>query len=110
MATANVTKEIADLSNEELDEIITAGPATGRITGINHMMIVVKDFQRSLEFYRDLLGFKLISHTPGRAADPDDRRYKFGYDSIAFFRIADNIAFGLYEIKHAALQAHASST
>ena len=31
------------------------------ITGMNHAGLVVKDLEKSLEFYRDLLGLKVLS-------------------------------------------------
>ena len=37
----------------------SAIPVTGKLT-FNHAMIYVKDVERGLRFYRDLLGFKLI--------------------------------------------------
>lgn len=36
-----------------------SAPANGKLT-FNHAMIYVKDVERGLHFYRDLLGFKLI--------------------------------------------------
>ena len=38
---------------------LVASPDTGKLT-FNHAMIYVKDVNRALAFYRDLLGFKLI--------------------------------------------------
>ncbi|MCZ4492493.1 MAG: hypothetical protein QOH30_4119 [Baekduia sp.] len=104
------TIDLDDLTPDELAGITTRGPAVGKITGVNHLMMVCRDFERSLHFYRDLLGFRLLTHTHGRAADPADRTSKFAYDSIAFFRVTDNVVFGLYELRHAAEQAHASTT
>jgi catechol 2,3-dioxygenase-like lactoylglutathione lyase family enzyme len=98
------------LDPEELAAVTTRGPATGRITGINHLMLVCRDFERSLRFYRDLLGMRLIFHGPGRAADAADRSAAFAYDSIAFFRVTESIVFGLYEIRHAPEPAQASTT
>ena len=46
------------------------GDAVGRITGINHLVLIVKDMDESVRFYRDLLGFKLVS-TRGKF-DPRD--------------------------------------
>jgi catechol 2,3-dioxygenase-like lactoylglutathione lyase family enzyme len=102
--------EVQELSPEELAHYTTRGEATGKIVGVNHMMLVCRDFERSLTFYRDILGFKLISHTSGRAYDPADRSKLFAYDSISFFRVAPRFVFGLYEIRHAEEQAHASTT
>ncbi len=37
------------------------GPAVGKITGINHCVLVVKDMDESIRFYRDLLGLKVVA-------------------------------------------------
>ena len=54
----------ADLSDVEVDELITAYPSarpgdTGVIHGIG-LTVLVTDLQRSVEFYRDTLGFHEI--------------------------------------------------
>lgn len=36
-----------------------AGPAAGRIGGINHLVLLVRDMEESLAFYRDLLGLRV---------------------------------------------------
>jgi catechol 2,3-dioxygenase-like lactoylglutathione lyase family enzyme len=104
------TTTLNELTPEEMRSHQARGPATGKINGVNHLMLVCKDFERSLRFYRDVLGFTLLAHSMGRAADADDRTKAFAYDSIAFFRVCDNIVFGLYELRHAADQANASTT
>jgi catechol 2,3-dioxygenase-like lactoylglutathione lyase family enzyme len=110
MSSNSATTQVQLLVESELEGVITSGAATGKINGINHLVIVIRDFERSLKFYRDVLGFKLITHTPGRAANPDDRTQLFAYDSLSFMRVADNVVLGLYECKHAAIQSHASTT
>jgi catechol 2,3-dioxygenase-like lactoylglutathione lyase family enzyme len=37
-----------------------AGPATGRISGINHLVMFTRDMNESVRFYRDLLGFRVV--------------------------------------------------
>jgi catechol 2,3-dioxygenase-like lactoylglutathione lyase family enzyme len=98
------------LDPERLEAVAGGGPAAGRITGINHLMLVCADFERSVRFYRDLLGMRLIFHGPGRAADAADRSAAFAYDSIAFFRVTPTFVFGLYEVRHAPQPAQASTT
>src|SRR5208283_2669842 len=39
---------------------VAAAPDTGEKLTFNHAMIYVKDVERGLSFYRDLMGFKLI--------------------------------------------------
>lgn len=35
---------------------------------LNHAVLYVRDVDRSVAFYRDLLGFRVVSEVPGRAA------------------------------------------
>jgi catechol 2,3-dioxygenase-like lactoylglutathione lyase family enzyme len=45
----------------EYKRIITSkGSAVGRITGVNHIQLVVLEMEASVLFYRDLLGFRVI--------------------------------------------------
>ena len=37
-----------------------AGPATGRITGINHLVLFTRDMNEGVRFYRDLLGLRVV--------------------------------------------------
>ncbi len=37
------------------------------VRGLNHLTLAVTDLERSLEFYRDLLGLTLRAHWPGGA-------------------------------------------
>jgi len=45
------------------------GAAAGRITGMNHIQLVVRDIDVSTRFYRDVLGFKVI-RTQGEYSPP----------------------------------------
>ncbi|MBM3345059.1 MAG: VOC family protein [Betaproteobacteria bacterium] len=40
--------------------VTTKGPAVGRITGINHMVLYTHDMDECVRFYRDLLGMKVV--------------------------------------------------
>src|ERR1051325_4016344 len=49
----------------------TGGPAVGRLAGVNHLQLIVSDMDRSVRFYRDILGLRVIRTTsdypaPGR--------------------------------------------
>lgn len=49
----------------------TRGPAAGRLTGVNHLQLIVSDMDRSVTFYRDILGMRVVRTTsdypaPGR--------------------------------------------
>jgi catechol 2,3-dioxygenase-like lactoylglutathione lyase family enzyme len=37
-----------------------SGPATGRISGINHLVLFVQDMNEGVRFYRDLLGLRVV--------------------------------------------------
>ena len=51
-------KALAESSTKAVSPPVPS-PAEGKLT-FNHAMIYVKDVNRALSFYRDLLGFKLI--------------------------------------------------
>lgn len=38
------------------------------IIRMNHAVLYVRDVQRSVDFYRDVLGFRVVNEMPGRAA------------------------------------------
>lgn len=38
------------------------------ITRLNHMVLYVRNLDRAVAFYRDVLGFRIIDERPGRAA------------------------------------------
>lgn len=40
--------------------VTTKGPAVGKITGINHMVLYTHDMDECVRFYRDLLGMKVV--------------------------------------------------
>jgi catechol 2,3-dioxygenase-like lactoylglutathione lyase family enzyme len=37
-----------------------SGPATGRISGINHLVLFVRDMDEAVRFYRDVLGLRVV--------------------------------------------------
>ena len=45
-----------------------AGPGTGPNLVVGHVHLHVGDLQRGLDFYRDILGFELMTFMPGAAA------------------------------------------
>lgn len=38
------------------------------VTRLNHAVLFVRDFERTVDFYRRVFGFEVISETPGKAA------------------------------------------
>jgi len=44
--------------------VATKGPAVGKITGINHLVLFIPDMDEGVRFYRDLLGLKVVRTQP----------------------------------------------
>ena len=44
--------------------VATKGPAVGKITGINHLVLFTHDMNECVKFYRDLLGLKVVRTQP----------------------------------------------
>ena len=97
--------------------VATKGPAVGRITGMNHLVMYTHDMDECVRFYRDLLGLKVVrtvgwfrsnpqslnmaapmaSGRPDEAA-PQDR----GVDVRArqvFFQLGNGDLLSFYEIE-----------
>lgn len=69
-----------------------AGPAAGRITGFNHVVLVCREMERSVRFYRDLLGLEVARTAPERR----------GYERQYFFRLGNGEFFSLYQMSTSA--------
>src|SRR6266508_3822144 len=66
---------------------VTAVPAV-RYTGVHHIALATNHMEKTIRFYRDLLGFKLSA----AMGEPGFRHYFFSIDgtnSIAFFEWQD---------------------
>src|ERR1051326_8062844 len=59
-AKAGTSKKLKAPARRQRVAAVSASDAGGEELTFNHAMVYVKDVQRSLGFYRDLLGFKLI--------------------------------------------------
>ena len=63
--------------------------ATGSLCGLHHVGLTVRDLERSVRFYRDLLGLSLVRR---RSADADYLGRQTGYPGVrlevASFRLA----------------------
>lgn len=59
-----------------------------RYGGINHLAMVTNDMEKTVRFYRDILGFRLVAATGNRPGSYPYRHYFFEIgpaNSIAFF-------------------------
>ncbi len=71
------------------------GPATGKLTGVNHLQLVVHDMTAAIWFYRDVLGLTLVA-TRGKAdldavcVTPVQKNY--------FFRLGNGDMLSLIEV------------
>lgn len=77
--------------------VASKGEAAGKISGYNHMILFVQDLTKAIEFYRDILGLKIIKALPAATLGdeaPIGRNY--------FFQMADGSMIGLAEYKSAA--------
>lgn len=78
--------------------VATAGDATGRICGINHLVLLTQDMDASVRFYRDLLGLRVVRTNNGELLDNGimlERQY--------FFDLGNGELFSFYEVKDCAL-------
>jgi catechol 2,3-dioxygenase-like lactoylglutathione lyase family enzyme len=71
----------------------SGGPAAGKIDGINHLVLVCKDMERSVRFYRDLLGLRLVATQPTPRAE---------YERQYFFELGNGELLSLYQVANAA--------
>jgi catechol-2,3-dioxygenase len=46
------------------------GPAMGRISGINHLVLFTQDMNEGVRFYRDVLGLRVVRTVYGPAFVP----------------------------------------
>jgi catechol 2,3-dioxygenase-like lactoylglutathione lyase family enzyme len=70
------------------DVITEAGEARGRLTGFSHLVLVCRDMDRSVRFYRDLLGLKIVRTSPRQR----------GYEKQYFFALTNGELLALYQM------------
>jgi len=70
----------------------TRGPAAGKIDGVNHLVLVCRDMDRSVRFYRDLLGLRLVATQPTPRVE---------YDRQYFFQLSNGELLSLYQVPNA---------
>ena len=92
-----------------------SGPATGRICGINHLVLFVQDMNEGVRFYRNVLGLRVVrtvrftttaeglrsaaKHSSGLAvqqSDPSSVAVKMAVRQV-FFEMGNGLLFSLYE-------------
>jgi catechol 2,3-dioxygenase-like lactoylglutathione lyase family enzyme len=71
--------------------VVSKGEAAGKISGINHVVLVCKDMNRSLVFYRDILGLKLVQTQPA---------HRIEYERQYFFEVGNGEIFSLYQVSN----------
>ncbi|WP_157121572.1 VOC family protein [Nocardia miyunensis] len=92
------------------------GPATGRISGINHLVLFTRDINEGVRFYRDILGLRVVrtvrfatsadglrraaNHSSGgavaNAAEPSSVAVEMTVRQV-FFEMGNGELFSLYE-------------
>lgn len=80
------------ITDTNREVVQSKGDAVGKITGLNHMILFVRDMTEAIRFYRDVLGLEIIKTLPPFAPngeDPVGRNY--------FFRMGDGSMIGLAE-------------
>jgi len=94
--------------NAHRDIVAEAGPATGRIQGVNHIQLIVRDIDESTRFYRDVLGFTVMrtmgDYTPPGGNVGRNWRVPKNY----FFQMPNGIFLSLIQVAGAADQADGS--
>ncbi|MBS1694199.1 MAG: VOC family protein [Actinobacteria bacterium] len=96
-----------------------AGPATGRISGINHLVMFTRDMNQSVRFYRDLMGFRVVRtlrfqtsadglrstahHSSGSAVQAEEANAVAVNMTVyqVFFEMGNGELFSLYETPEA---------
>jgi len=92
------------------------GPAVGKISGINHLVLFTKDMNEGVRFYRDLLGLRVVRtqrfvttgkglrasahHSSGSAIHEEQQSSAVAVEievRQVFFEMGDGALFSLYE-------------
>ncbi|MFI5611693.1 VOC family protein [Amycolatopsis sp. NPDC051903] len=92
------------------------GPATGRISGINHLVLFTRDMNEGVRFYRDILGLRVVRsvrfttsadglrsaahHSSGAAVDSTSEPSAIAVTMTVrqvFFEMGNGELFSLYE-------------
>lgn len=88
------------------DILQTKGPAVGKLNRMNHIVLVCRDMEESVRFYRDILGLKLVGTGGGSSQSDRDRAdseafgrpVKRNFTRQYFFELGGGELFSLYEV------------
>jgi catechol 2,3-dioxygenase-like lactoylglutathione lyase family enzyme len=80
-----VTEQTADPAR---DVILARGDAVGKISGFHHVVLLCRDMDRTVHFYRDLLGLRIVRTSPTQR----------GYERQYFFELGNGEMFSLYQM------------
>jgi catechol 2,3-dioxygenase-like lactoylglutathione lyase family enzyme len=98
------------------------GPAAGRISGINHIVLFVRDLDEAVSFYRDVLGLKIVRTQPRFSTNAlslqgqalmssgdlgNEALVDFSVRQV-FFQMGNGELFSVYEVDGTAPQPDAS--
>src|SRR6266508_3334601 len=95
--------------------VASRGPAAGKITGINHLVLFARDLDQSVRFYRDILGLKIVKTQPRFSTNAMSLRdrARVSTDSVTgaaavdlsvrqiYFALGNGELFSLYEAAEA---------
>ena len=91
--------------------VASRGPAVGKITGINHLVLFARNMDESIRFYRDILGLKIVKTQPRFSTNALSLRERAGVSAGSvtgaaavdlsvrqiFFALGNGELFSLYE-------------
>lgn len=92
--------ESENLGLDKCRQVITrSGAAAGKITGVNHIQIVVRSMDEAVRFYRDILGLELVRTRGSRA--PVEAKYSTPVTKGYFFQFGNGELLSLIEVASA---------
>ena len=75
--------------------------ATGRITGLNHMVLVTNDMEKTLKFWCGILGLKVRATTAGGVQSAGVMAVTKGHDRLYFLDLPDGGMLAFIEFQKA---------
>jgi catechol 2,3-dioxygenase-like lactoylglutathione lyase family enzyme len=85
------------------------GHAVGKLTRFNHIVLICRDMEESVTFYRDILGLKVVGTSGGASQTERDAADSLAFGKPVrraftrqyFFQLGDGELFSLYEVSTA---------